>query len=56
MAKEYSSTLATLKRLKNIAEDVNLTLDRQLQFDEKVKGYVESLIEDIEAEGTEAGS
>ena len=53
MDKEYSSTLITLKRLLRVAEDVNLTLDRQMVFDEKVKGYVGGLIEEIEGEGTE---
>ena len=53
MPKEYASTLATLKRLLSIFEDVNLTTDRQIEFDERVRGYVIDLIETIEAEGTE---
>lgn len=54
MAKEYTSTLVQLKMLRSSAENVNLTLDRQMEFDENVKGYLDSLIEDIEVEGTEA--
>lgn len=53
MEKEYSSTLAKLKLLRLDADEVSLTLDRQLEFDEKVKGYLDDLIENIEIEGTE---
>ena len=54
MTKEYNSTLAKLKMLKRDADEVALTLDRQLEFDDRVKGYLTALIEDIEEEGTEA--
>ncbi len=54
MPKEYLSTLLKLKLILKAAEDVNLTTDRQIDFNDKVKGHVEDLIETIEAEGTEA--
>ena len=50
---EYKSTLEALKLILRYCEDVSLTLDRQMKFDEDVKFYVEALIDTIEEGGTE---
>ena len=52
--KEYTITLYKLQRMKTIAEELNLTLDRQMKFDEQIKYYLDELIKEIENEGTEA--
>lgn len=54
MPLEYKSTLVALKRMKKIAdEDVNLTLERSMEFEERIKGDLIDLIEKIEAEGVD---
>ena len=54
MPLEYKSTLVALKRMKQIAdEDVNLTDDRVMEFEERIKGHLTDLIEEIEAEGVD---
>jgi hypothetical protein len=50
---EYATTLATLRQMVTIGERVNLTLDRQMEFDDEIMGRLRDLVEEIEQEGVE---